>query len=130
MDGEGKFNPYEYKPGGGYIHPERKIVEDSINVWTVIGTLAANPEDMETLVDITAEDLPTYEDYIRRHYLSSEEAEILIKESDPAKIEAFNELVAEFNSQRVQIAKDKNFKAIQNLWTRANALIRDPAEIK
>lgn len=117
----------ERRLGGGYIDPARGLVKDLLTVWNTVGMASrSRPEHEnagEILETLTSRDLPTYQQYIREHYPDSGQAEALIAQSDSAKVEQFNALVAEFNADRERIGREKDYTALKSLWERVRQLI-------
>jgi hypothetical protein len=114
--------------GGNYVHPETGISHDSINVWAGLSSAAAyaeEPDMFDIFAEQAKEDLPTYEEYIRRvNKDQPEHAEEMLKNTDPAKLKRFNELVAEFNQNRERIVREKDITMAKRICKEAEAVIR------
>lgn len=99
-----------------------------MNVWAALASAvryAEEPDMYDLLVEQASKDLPTYEDYIKKSNVSDPEyAESLIKDTDPAKLAKFNALVAEFNSSRDRIIKEKDFETVTRICKEAEGVIR------
>jgi len=65
------------------------------------------------------ESLKTYEEYLRG-YLLSEEAEEIIKMSNPVNIKRVNELVGEYNNALSRIKKERNAQLGLDILDRIN----------
>ncbi|MBI2355584.1 MAG: hypothetical protein HYV13_00030 [Candidatus Doudnabacteria bacterium] len=106
--------------GGGFVHPELGLDGDSYNAWNTLGLMITNPELPLTKLH----DLPTYEEYIRTRHYDPSKTDALIKDSNPEKVRAFNDLVARYNADRERIVRENDLEAVKRFWEEANTLTR------
>lgn len=106
------------------------MTTDCLNVWSAIASIvkvAGKPEMFEFFADLASQDLQTYEEYTRRaNGAHPDYAEQLIRDTDPAKLKRFNELVTEFNANRERIIKEKDVAMAQRICTEAETVVRNP----
>ncbi|MFA5987578.1 MAG: hypothetical protein WC797_02930 [Candidatus Paceibacterota bacterium] len=128
---EGKFGK-----GGGEVEKELGIAPDYRNAWMNVLYAAEQyekgGEGDEFLLDYTLsvlakKPIEEYNAYFgARDYVHSQD---ILKESDPAIVAELDKLAQEFNSEREELIRTRNFARITDFARRADALIMRPKVI-
>lgn len=104
--------------GNGY-----KLDHDAMNVWSSLGyVIPALPQSLEKL-----KPRQHYEEYVRENDQKSNEGgeytELVMKNSDPGAVAAFDALVDEFNADLDRIKREKDYAALAAFIARVKEVI-------